>query len=125
MRIGDENLENVEPFILDHFPVIPQQVHAYLEVFTGVYICRHDAVVGAVKEDLSEKLNGLSFGDVAIRLYQGSVVSFEEHVEVGRKISGHKILVPCQKLLKGKSGGLGHDYTENLCIDGLPDDAEI
>ena len=47
------DLENVETFIVDHLPVIPQQLHDDLEVFARVHVLGHDIVVCPIKQDLS------------------------------------------------------------------------
>ncbi len=54
VRVGDEDLEDVEALVLDHFAVVAQQVHADLEVLAAVDIGRHDVVVGAVQQDLAQ-----------------------------------------------------------------------
>lgn len=61
-------LEDVETLVLNHLSVILQQVHAQLQMLAAVDILRHYAIVGSVEEDLSEKLNRLSFCYVRVGL---------------------------------------------------------
>lgn len=68
MRIRNENLEHVEPFILDHFPVVSKEIHAYFQVLATIDVSRHDAIVGAVQQQFAKEFDGLSFGDIAVRL---------------------------------------------------------
>lgn len=66
MRIRNEHLEHVEPFVLDHFPVVSEKVHAYFQVLAAVDVRRHDAVVGPVQQEFAKEFDRLSFGDIAV-----------------------------------------------------------
>ncbi len=57
MGVCDEDLEDVKAFVLNHFSVIAQQVHADLEVLASIHVGRHDAIVGTVEEDFAEQLD--------------------------------------------------------------------
>lgn len=91
--ICDEDLEDVEALVLDHLAVVAEEVHADLEVLAAVDVGGHDAVVGAVEEDLAEELDGLALCDVAVRLDEDGVVFLEEEVEVDGQIAGDEVLV--------------------------------
>lgn len=93
VRVGDEDLENVEALVLDHLAVVAEEVHADLEMLAAVNVGRHDGVVGAVEEDLAEEFDGLAFGDVAVGLDEDVVVFVEEEVEVGGEVPGDELLV--------------------------------
>jgi hypothetical protein len=87
--VGDEDLEYVEALILDHLAVIAQKVHTNLEMLAAIDVVCHNGIVGAVEEDLAEKLDGLALGDVAVGLNEDVVVFVKEEFEVDRQISGH------------------------------------
>lgn len=66
MGICNENLEDVEAFVLDHLAVVLEQVHAKLEVLAAVDVFGHDVVICAVEEDFAKELDGLAFCDVRV-----------------------------------------------------------
>lgn len=99
MWVGDKHLENMKALILDHFPIIPQKIHTYFQVFAAVHICRHHAIVGTVQQNFAEELDGLALCNVAIRLNERIIVFVEEEIEVCGKVSGNEIFMACQKLL--------------------------
>lgn len=66
MGVCDKDLEDVEAFVLDHFAVVLEQVHAKLEVLAAVDVFGHDVVVCAVEEDFTEEFDGLAFCDVRV-----------------------------------------------------------
>lgn len=76
-------LEDVEALIVDHPPVVPQQLHDDLEVLARIHVLRHHAVVCSVEQDLAQQLDGLSLRHIAFRRDQHCVVFREEHVKVG------------------------------------------
>lgn len=55
----------MKSLIIDHLPVVPQQLHDDLEVFTRVNVLCHDIVICSIEENLAEKLDGLPFCNVA------------------------------------------------------------
>lgn len=72
----------MKALVVDHFPVVPQQFHDDLEMLTRIYILCHDIVIRSIQEYLAQKLDRLSFGDIAFRSYEHLVVLGEEGVEV-------------------------------------------
>jgi hypothetical protein len=84
VRVGNKDLEYVEPLVLNHFPIIAQEVHAYFEVLATINISSHYAIVGTIQQDLTQELNRLTFGHVTVRLDQDIVVFVEEKVKVRR-----------------------------------------
>lgn len=101
MGVGDKHFENMETLVLDHLPIVSKQVHTYLQMLAAVDIGSHNAVVGAVQQDLTKKLDRLTLRDVTIRLNQCIIVFVEEEIEIRRKVSRNEIFVSCQKLLEG------------------------
>lgn len=93
MRIRHEDFEDVEALVLDHLAVVPEEVHADLQVLALVDVGDHDAVVGAVEEDLAEEFDRLTFGYVALGLDEDLVVFPEEEVEVDGEVAGDELLV--------------------------------
>jgi hypothetical protein len=81
--VGDEDFEDVEAFILYHSSVIAEKLHTELQVLAFSNIGCHDGIVGPIKEDLTEELDGLSFGYVRVRVEEEAVVEAEEAVKVG------------------------------------------
>lgn len=61
-------MKRLELYIL---ALIPQQVHHHFEIGLVRDVARHYVEVGAVEEDLAEKLEGLSLGDVVRREDEG------------------------------------------------------
>lgn len=88
MRVRDEDFENVEAFVLDHFAIVLEQVHAELEVVAAVDVFGHDVVVCAVEEEFAKELDGLAFCDVRIRLDEGGIIAGEEEVEINGEVMG-------------------------------------
>ena len=72
----------MEPFVVDHLSVVPQQPHDDLEVVARIHVLSHDVVIRPVDQDLAQQLDRLALRDVAFRLYQYRVVLGEERVEV-------------------------------------------
>lgn len=101
MRVGDKYLENMETFVLNHLSIVSKQIHTYLQMLAAVDIGSHNAVIGAVQQDLTKKLDRLTLRDITIRLNQGIIVFIEEKIEIRRKVSRNEILVSSQKLLEG------------------------
>lgn len=99
MRIRNEHLEHVKSFVLDHFPVVSEKIHAYFQVLAAVDVRRHDAVVGPVQQKFAKEFDRLSFGDIAVRLHQSIVVFIKEEVEVCGEIFRNQVFVSCQELL--------------------------
>ena len=54
---GIAHFKDVETLILDHFPVVFQEVHAQFQMFASIDIFRHYAVVGSVKENLTKQFD--------------------------------------------------------------------
>lgn len=54
----------MECLVLDHLPLIAQQLHVQFEMFTAGDVPRHELVVAAVEEEFSEEFDALPFGDV-------------------------------------------------------------
>ena len=46
--VGNKDLEDMEALVLDHFPVVAEEVHADLEMLAPINVCSHNAVVGSV-----------------------------------------------------------------------------
>lgn len=103
VRIGNKYFEHVKSLILDHLPIVSEQIHAYFEVVSSVHICSHDAIVGPVQQNFSEEFDGLPLRDIAAGLHQSAIVFFEKHVEIYRQVSRNKILVPSQQFLSRMS----------------------
>lgn len=80
--------EYVEPLVLHHFSVVPQQIHTQLQVISSVNVCGHDIVVCPIEEDLSQQLDRLPLRNVRARFDQDSIVLLEEEVKVGQKVLG-------------------------------------
>ena len=89
----------MKTFILYHFPVILQQVHAQLQMLAAVDVLCHHAIVGPVQEYLSKKLDRLSLRHVRVRLDQDSVVLLEKHVEIDVQELSNKLFVFRKDLL--------------------------
>lgn len=66
VRVGNKDLEYVEPLVLDHLSIVSQEVHTDLQVLASVDIRCHDIIVRAVEEDLAQELDRLSLCDVAL-----------------------------------------------------------
>lgn len=66
----------------------------------AINIGSHDVIVGAIKQDLTEKLYGLTLGHVTVGLHQDVVVLVEEEFKVCVQVSWYKILVACQEFLQ-------------------------
>lgn len=60
------HLENVETLVLHHLPIVAQEFHAKLEIFSAIHIGHHHIIICAVQQDLSEKLDTLSLGHVRV-----------------------------------------------------------
>lgn len=45
VRVSHKDLEDVKPFVLNHLPIVSQEVHYDLEVLASVDVCSHDVVV--------------------------------------------------------------------------------
>lgn len=99
IRIGDKHFKDVEPFILHHFSVVSQEVHASFEVIAAIHIRCHDIVIGAVKKNLSQQFNALSLCHVGFRLNEDLVVFAKEEAIVGGQVGGDQCLVARQKVL--------------------------
>lgn len=99
VRVGDKDLKHVEAFVLDHFAVVTQEVHADLEMLARIDVACHDGVVGTVEQDLAEKLDRLALGDVAVGLHEGGVVAAEEEVKVDAEVARYEFLVPGEEFL--------------------------
>lgn len=99
VRVGNKDLEHVEAFVLDHLPLVPEEVHANLQVLSIVNIQSHNRIIGAVQQDLAEKLDRLALGDIAARLDQYFVVLLEEQVEVRGQILCHNLFMFGQYIL--------------------------
>ena len=66
MGIGNKDLEDVEALVLNHFSVVAEKIHANLQVFAAVDVGYHDAIVGAIQENLSEQFYGLALRNIAV-----------------------------------------------------------
>ena len=71
---GNPYLEHVKTFVLDHLTIVPQQVHAQLQVIASVDILRHDVVVYPMEKNLAQKFEGLPLRDVGAGLDEDAVV---------------------------------------------------
>ena len=58
-------LEDVEALVIDHPPVVPQQLHDDLKMLARIHVLRHHAVVCSVEQNLAQQLDGLSLRHVA------------------------------------------------------------
>jgi hypothetical protein len=67
---GGMYLEDMKTLVIDHFPVVSQQLHDDLEVFARVDVLCHDIVVGPIEQNLAQQLDGLTLRHIAVRLYQ-------------------------------------------------------
>lgn len=110
VRVGHKDLEDVEAFVLHHFAVVAQQVHADLEMFSSVNVLRHDVIVGSVQQDFAQKLDGLPFGDIAVRLHQYAVVFVEKELKVHLQVSWNEVLVLSQEFLIRKRSVRANNY---------------
>ena len=108
MRVRDKDFEDVEAFVLDHFAVVLEQVHAEFEVVAAVDVFGHDVVVCAVEEKFAQELDGLAFCNVRIGLDEGGVVAGEEEVEVDGEVVG------------GEGFVLGKDFLRWVVRVGVP-----
>ena len=61
----------------------------------AINIGSHDVIVGAIKQDLTEKLYGLALGHITVGLHQDVVVLVEEEFKVCVQVSWYKVLVAC------------------------------
>lgn len=61
---GQPYLEDMEAFILDHFPIIFEEVHAQFEMLPSIHVCRHDGVVRSVEQNLAQQFYRLPFRNV-------------------------------------------------------------
>lgn len=75
-------LEDVEALVVDHLPVVPQQLHDDLEVFAGVHVLCHYIIICPVEQNLAQELDRLAFCDITLGLDQPVVVLLEELIEV-------------------------------------------
>lgn len=69
-------------------------------MFAAINVSRHDVIIGPVKKQLSQELDGLPFGDVTVGLHENVIVSVEEHVEVDGQVAGYDFFVPSQDFLR-------------------------
>lgn len=93
--VGNEDLEYMKPLVLNHFPIIAQEVHAYFKVLATVNVSSHYAIVGAIQQDLTQELYGLTLGYVAVGLDQDIVVIAEEKIKIRGQVPRHEILMTC------------------------------
>ena len=62
--VCNENFEHMEGLILNHLPVIFQQVHGEFQIVTRIDVFGHHNVVAAVEQDFPEQFNRLPFCDI-------------------------------------------------------------
>ena len=93
------HLKDMKPLVLHHLALVLEEVHAELEVGAAVDVGHHDLVVGPIEQDLTQQLDRLSFGDVALRLHQNAVVLGEEEVEIDVEVVGQQRLVLGENIL--------------------------
>lgn len=84
MWIGDEYFEHVKTLVLNHLPIVAEQIHANFEVVTPIDIRSHNGIVGAIEQNFSQEFDRLAFGDIAAGLHQSAVIFLEKHIEVHR-----------------------------------------
>lgn len=89
----------MEPLVLHHLAIIPQQLHAELEILPALHIGHHHVVVRAIQQELPQKLNTLSLGHVRVRLNKDVVESPKEQLEIGCQVGSHKVLMAGKNLL--------------------------
>lgn len=122
------DLEHVKALILDHFPVIFEQIHAKLQVVSFIDICCHHSVVGTVKKNLPQKFDRLAFGKIRIRHDQLVVILVEEHSEVDTEIMGHHCFMASYDLLfcslAAQESGLGSSSTHTESCECVSADLE-
>lgn len=99
MRIGNEDLEDVEAFILNHLSFIPQQIHTYLQMLSSINVCRHHRIIGSIEENFTEQFYGLAFGDITLGLDKHVVIFVKKEIEVRRKVLCYNLLMFGQQLL--------------------------
>ena len=73
----------MEPLVLHHFPVVPQQIHTQLQVIPSIDVCCHNIIVRPIQEDFSEQFDRLSLRNVRARFNQNAVIPLEEEIKVG------------------------------------------
>ena len=56
-------MEGLKLYVL---ALVAEEVHHHFEVGVVGDVARHDVEVGAVEQDLAEKLEGLALGDVVV-----------------------------------------------------------
>lgn len=54
----------MEAFVLNHFSIILENVHAQFEIVPAVDILRHDTVICPIKEEFTKQLDRLALGDI-------------------------------------------------------------
>ena len=59
-----EYLEDMKPFILDHFAVVTKQIHTDLQMITSVNVLSHNIEVDSIQQELSKQLDGLALCDI-------------------------------------------------------------
>jgi len=62
--VGHKDLEDVERLELDVLALVSQQQHHRLEIGHVADVARHDVEVCTIQQELSQKLEGLAFGDI-------------------------------------------------------------
>ena len=73
----------METLVVDHLPVVSQELHDDLEMLPRVHILRHNVVVCSIEQNLAQQLDRLALRHIALRLDQHRVVLGEEGVKVG------------------------------------------
>lgn len=64
LKRNHTDLEDMERFKLNVTALVSQQVHHHLEVGLVSDVTRHNGVIRSIEQDLAEKFDRLSFGDV-------------------------------------------------------------
>lgn len=47
----------MKPFVLNHLPVVFEEVHTKLEMLAAVNVCGHYLIVGTREQDLAEQFD--------------------------------------------------------------------
>ena len=98
---GLSYLEDVKALILHHLPLVPQQIHAQLQMLPLIHILHHDAVIRPIQEQLAQQLDALPLRHIALALDQHVIVPTKKELEIVIQVIRHQALVPRQQLAEG------------------------
>ena len=100
-------LENMEPFVLNHFAIVAKQVHAYFQMVSTVNILSHDVVVDPIQQELSKELDRLALCDIRAGIDQNAIVALEEEIKVCAQVMAGDGVLLCKYFLSFVSKCLG------------------